>query len=80
MLRQREAKLGDGLAAIGEQAIAERWIDPGSRDDTCAILSESTLPERGGPTPRLPPSRSFHARRARLESLQPFAQRRRCAE
>ena len=38
MLRQREAKLGDGLAAIGEQAIAERWIDPGSRHDTCAIL------------------------------------------
>ena len=38
MLRQCEAKLGDGLAAIGEQAIAERWIDPGSRDDTCPIL------------------------------------------
>ena len=38
MLRQREAKFGDGHAPIGEQALAERWIDPGSRHDTCPIL------------------------------------------
>ena len=38
MLRQREAKLGDGLATIGKQAIAECWINPGSRHDACPIL------------------------------------------
>ena len=64
MLRQREAKLGDGLATIGEQAIAERWIDPGSRHDTCPILWNPLFLSEvvRSSTPR---SRSFHARRAR---------------
>ena len=38
MLRHREAELLDGGAAVGEQALAKRRIDPGPRHDARAVL------------------------------------------
>jgi hypothetical protein len=38
MLWHREPELGDGGAPVGEQALAERRIDPGSRHHACPIL------------------------------------------
>ena len=43
MLRHGETEFGDRGAAIGEQALAELWIDPGLGDDTRAILRNPLL-------------------------------------
>src|SRR4029079_9530425 len=38
MLWHREAELGDGGAAVGEEALAECGVDPGARHDASAVL------------------------------------------
>ena len=43
MLRHERAKLLDGGAAIGEQALAERSVDPGPRHCARAVLRNPLL-------------------------------------
>ena len=43
MLRHAQAELGHGVAAVGQQALAERRIGPGPGDDAGAVLRDPLL-------------------------------------